>query len=114
MSPYEMQAIVNDLTKQYEERGIPPPMELVAPQLAYRLPAGAFRRKRLTCRRPPASVYDAPSPQHSASWYGFTWLSTARHPATQYGVARRAASWCSAVQQAATAQLPDSTWHATT
>ncbi|EDP43447.1 hypothetical protein MGL_2457 [Malassezia globosa CBS 7966] len=38
ISPYEMQAIADSILREYQKRGLPPPMELVAPQLAYRLP----------------------------------------------------------------------------
>lgn len=38
LPPADMQAMADTILKEYQVRQLPPPMELVAPQLAYRLP----------------------------------------------------------------------------
>jgi len=38
MAPADMQAVLDSIRREYEKRGMPPPIELVAPHVAYRLP----------------------------------------------------------------------------
>ncbi|WFD24551.1 U1 small nuclear ribonucleoprotein C [Malassezia equina] len=38
MAPADMQAMLDSIRREYEKRGMPPPIELVAPHVAYRLP----------------------------------------------------------------------------
>ncbi|WFD20875.1 U1 small nuclear ribonucleoprotein C [Malassezia caprae] len=38
MAPADMQAMLDNIRREYEKRGLPPPIELVAPHVAYRLP----------------------------------------------------------------------------
>lgn len=38
LPPADLQAAADKLARAYQERNLPPPMELVAPHLAYRLP----------------------------------------------------------------------------